>query len=173
MAFYFQLNSWKQGTSERGPVNWPIYQFLDGWWTTPCRARKCIPRGYTAKGNCFLGRTKLSLGQLFPFLDHQLCLASLRSADNLLMITESEKLSHRKFCSSSKTFLFIIPCRNIYSCPWEKVEKIPVFPKAAADSVRNWSNCSKLSFLTSVRCLQSPLVKVITKLSKDEMCQFQ
>ena len=115
MAFYFQLNSWKQGTSERGPVNWPIYQFLDGWWTTPCRTRKCIPRGYTAKGNCFLGRTKLSLGQLFPFLDHQLCLASLRSADNLLMIAESEKLSLGKFCSSSKTFLSSIPCRNIYS----------------------------------------------------------
>ena len=114
MAFYFQLNSWKQGTSERGPVNWPIYQFLDGWWTTPCRARKCIPRGYTAKGNCFLGRTKLSLGQLFPFLDHQLCLASLRSADNLLMIAESEKLSLGKFCLSSKTFLSSIPCRNIY-----------------------------------------------------------
>ena len=115
MAFYFQLNSWKQGTSERGPVNWPIYQFLDGWWTTPCRTRKCIPRGYTAKGNCFLGRTKLSLGQLFPFLDHQLCLALLRSADNLLMIAESEKLSLGKFCSSSKTFLSSIPCRNIYS----------------------------------------------------------
>ena len=118
MAFYFQLNSWKQGTSERGPVNWPIYQFLDGRWTTPCRTRKCIPRGYTAKGNCFLGRTKLSLGQLFPFLDHQLCLASLRSADNLLMIAESEKLSLGKFCSSSKTFLSSIPCRNIYSFWW-------------------------------------------------------
>ena len=102
--------------SIRGPVNWPIYQFLDGWWTTPCRTRKCIPRGYTAKGNCFLGRTKLSLGQLFPFLDHQLCLASLRSADNLLMIAESEKLSLGKFCSSSKTFLSIIPCRNIPKC---------------------------------------------------------
>ena len=115
----------KLGASRRGPVNWPIYQFLDGWWTTPCRARKCIPRGYTAKGNCFLGRTKLSLGQLFPFLDHQLCLASLRSADNLLMIAESEKLSLGKFCSSSKTFLSSIPCRNIYSChpsvSWGKI----------------------------------------------------
>ena len=36
----------------------------------------------TPEGNCILVRTKLVLGELFPFLDLQDCLASLRSADN-------------------------------------------------------------------------------------------
>ena len=73
------------------------------------QSEKMYPMRVYSKGNRVLGRTNLSLGQFFPFLDHQPCLALLRLADNMLMIAESENLSLGKFCSSSNTFLSPIP----------------------------------------------------------------
>ena len=48
---------------------------------TPIEWKNVSPH-LTPEGNCILVRTKLVLGELFPFLDLQDCLASLRLADN-------------------------------------------------------------------------------------------
>ena len=58
---------------------WPI---LDRLVDKPLMSKKMYPLKVTYERNWNLGGTKLSLGQLFPFLDLQDCLASLRSADN-------------------------------------------------------------------------------------------
>ena len=42
---------------------------------------KNVSPNLTPEGNCILVRTKLVFGELFPFLDLQDCLASLRLAD--------------------------------------------------------------------------------------------
>ena len=48
---------------------------------TPIEWKNVSPH-LTPEGNCILVRTKLVLGEFFPFLDLQDCLASLRLADN-------------------------------------------------------------------------------------------
>ena len=111
---------WKNNREKVGGIHNVIYKFtylpiFGRVVGNRLQSEKMYPMRVYSKGNRVLGRTNLSLGQFFPFLDHQPCLASLRSADNMLMIAESENLSLGKFCSSSNTFLSPIPYRNIYS----------------------------------------------------------
>ena len=54
------------------------------------------PLNLTPERNRILGRTKLSSGQLFPFLDLQDCLASLRLVDNCPVDLGKQKVVPQK-----------------------------------------------------------------------------